>query len=160
MRPDGVSRSSRRSIGASLSLRMPLRFLRTGWLRVARTVVALGCGVAMVAAVQLANAAVLRAFTEVVDTMAGRAALSVSAGADGVFPETAVGTVAAVAGVERAVPVVGGKAFRADGTGELLTVQAIDLGSDDAVRVYEARDDGGMRIDDPLLFLVSAIPSR
>ena len=67
-------------------VRIPLRFLRGSGRRMSLTVAALACGVAMVSAIDLVNAAVLRAFTEVIDTMAGRAALSITAGEEGVFP--------------------------------------------------------------------------
>ena len=65
------------------SLRMPRRFLRGGRARFALTVLALAIGVALVFAVDLANRAVESAFVAVIDTMAGRAALFVSAGGDG-----------------------------------------------------------------------------
>ena len=78
------------------SLRMPLRFLRGSYTRLALTVIALALGVALVCAIDLVNRAVLRAFTEVIDTMAGRAALQVTAGEGGLFSEDVAATVAAV----------------------------------------------------------------
>jgi putative ABC transport system permease protein len=136
----------------TLSLSLPCRFLRGGWTKLALTVIALACGVALVCAIDLVNRAVLRAFVEVVDTMAGRAALQVTAGEGGLFRETVAESVAAVPGVELAVPVVSATAFTADESGELLTVQGIDVTNDDAVRVYEARD-AGAEVEDPLVFL-------
>src|SRR2546427_11874243 len=68
------------------SLRMARRFTRGGAARLALTVLAVAWGVALVAAVGLANHAVLRAFVEVIDTMAGRAALDGVAGEGGLFP--------------------------------------------------------------------------
>src|SRR3989442_15471307 len=68
------------------SLRMARRFTRGGAARLALTVLAVAWGVALVAAVRLANHAVLRAFVEVIDTMAGRAALEGVAGGGGGFP--------------------------------------------------------------------------
>src|SRR3989442_15614542 len=68
------------------SLRMARRFTRGGAARLALTVLAVAWGVALVAAVGLANHAVLRAFVEVIDTMAGRAALEVGAGGGGPLP--------------------------------------------------------------------------
>src|SRR4029078_7024188 len=56
-----------------VSLRMARRFVRGGAARLALTVLAVAWGVALVGAVRLANQAVLRAFVEVVETMAGRA---------------------------------------------------------------------------------------
>ena len=89
-----------------LSFRMPLRFLRGSYSRLALTVIALALGVALVCAIDLVNQAVLRAFVEVIDTMAGRAALQVTAGEGGLFREDVAAKVGAVPGVELAVPVV------------------------------------------------------
>src|SRR6266705_683499 len=129
------------------SLRMARRFTRGGAARLALTVLAVAWGVALVAAVRLANRAVLRAFVEVIDTMAGRAALEVVAGEGGLFPEGVAATVATVPGVEAAAPTVKGAAY-ADG-GELLTVYGVDLTGDAPERVYGAR----LELDDPLVFL-------
>src|SRR6266404_5379207 len=129
------------------SLRMARRFTRGGAARLALTVLAVAWGVALVAGVWLANRAVLRAFVEVIDTMAGRAALEVVAGEGGLFPEGVAATVGTVPGVEAAVPSVKGAAY-ADG-GELLTVYGVDLTGDAPERVYGAR----LELDDPLVFL-------
>src|SRR6266481_89697 len=129
------------------SLRMARRFTRGGATRLALTVLAVAWGVALVAAVRLANHAVLRAFVEVIDTMAGRAALEVVAGEGGLFPEDVAAAVGATPGVEVAVPCVKGAAF-AEG-GALLTVYGVDLTGDAAERVYGAQ----LEVDDPLAFL-------
>src|SRR5256712_2551319 len=128
-------------------LRMARRFTRGGAARLALTVLAVAWGVALVAAVHLANRAVLRAFVEVVDTMAGRAAVEVVAGEGGLFPEDVRAAVAAVPGVEAAAPSVRGAAYAA--SGELLTVYGIDLTGDAPERVYGAR----LEVGDPLVFL-------
>src|SRR6266576_872509 len=112
------------------SLRMARRFTRGGAARLALTVLA-----------------VLRAFVEVIDTMAGRAALEVVAGEGGLFPEDVAAAVGATPGVEVAVPCVKGAAF-AEG-GALLTVYGVDLTGDAAERVYGAR----LEIDDPQAFV-------
>src|SRR5262245_19236120 len=134
------------------SLRIPRRFLRGSHARLALTVTALAFGVALVCAMDLVNRAVRRAFVEVVDTVAGRAALEVGA-AGPPFAENVAEIVAGVAGVELAVPVVSGTAFTVDGSGELLTVHGVEITNESAVRVYEARDAGGLELDDPLVFL-------
>src|SRR5213593_1641696 len=128
-------------------LRMARRFTRGSAARLALTVLAVAWGVALVAGVCLANRAVLRAFVEVIDTMAGRAALEVVAGEGGLFPEGVAATVGTVPGVEAAAPSVKGAAY-ADG-GELLTVYGVDLTGDAPERVYGAR----LELDDPLVFL-------
>jgi putative ABC transport system permease protein len=137
----------------ALNFRMPLRFLRGSYSRLALTVIALACGVGLVCAIDLVNRAVLRAFVEVIDTMAGRAALQVSAGEGGLFPEEVAATVAAVPGVELAVPVVSATAFTADESGELLTVHGVDITNEAAVRVYEGSEGSGPGLQDPLTFL-------
>src|SRR5262245_10457464 len=131
------------------SLRVARRFVRGAGARVALTVLAVAWGVALVGAVRLANHAVLRAFVEVVDTMAGRAALEVGAGEGGLFPESVAGTVAAVPGVEAAVPAIRSAAFVAGASGEVLTVYGVDLMADAPERVYGAR----LEVDDPLVFV-------
>ena len=135
------------------ALRMPVRFLRGSMGRLALTVIALALGIALVCAIDLVNRAVLRAFVEIVDTMAGRAALQVSADGAALLPEDVAATVSAVPGVELAVPVVSATAFMADGSGELLTVHGVDITNEAAVRVYETRDHGGLKVDDPLVVL-------
>src|SRR2546422_2304716 len=129
------------------SLRMARRFTRGGATRLALTVLAVAWGVALVAAVRLANHAVLRAFVEVIDTMAGRAELEVVAGEGGLFPEEVAAAVGATPGVEAAALCVKGAAF-AEG-GALLTVYGVDLTGDASERVYGAR----LEVDDPLVFL-------
>ncbi len=109
-----------------LAVRLPLRFMRGNVSRVVSSVEALACGVALVCAIDLVNRAVLRAFVEVFDRITGRAALQVSAGQGGLFPEDLSTTVESVPGVELAVPVVNATAFSAD-DGELLTVHGVDL---------------------------------
>lgn len=136
----------------SANLRMAVRFLRGSYAGLSLTVVALACGVALVCALDLVGNAVVNAFVEVVDTMAGRASLQVTAGAGGLIAEDLVEGIARVPGVEFAVPVVSATAFVADTTGEMLNVHGVDITSDAAVRVYEGRGTGGL-VDDPLVFL-------
>src|SRR5436309_5759603 len=128
-------------------LRMARRFTRGGAARLALTVLAVAWGVALVAAVHLANRAVLRAFVEVVDTMAGRAALEVVAGEGGLFPEDVAAAVATVPGVEVSAASVKGAAF-ADG-GTRARVSGVDRPGDVPEGVCGAR----LELDDPLVFL-------
>ena len=113
-------------------------FLRSGRARLALVVVALALGVAAVCAVDILNRAVLRAFVEVVDAMAGRAALQVSAGGAGLFREGVVHRVARTPGVAAAVPVMSATTFAA-GAAEPLTVYGVDLLSEEPGRAYGAR---------------------
>ena len=132
---------------------MALRFLRGSHLRLGLTIFALACGVALVCAIDLVNDAVFHAFVEIIDTMAGRAALQVTAGEGGFFAEDTAASVAAVAGVELAVPVVSATAFTTDGSGESLAVHGVDVTNDATVRVYRGHDPDGLQLDDPLTFL-------
>jgi putative ABC transport system permease protein len=132
---------------------MAFEHVRAGFGRMALSVVAIALGVALVVAIRLMNAAVLASFLDTVDGVAGRAALTVSAGEGLTFPEDAVETVAAVPGVRLAVPLVRAVAFPDDGTGELLTVHGVDLANEPAVRVYHDADDPNEVIDDLLVFL-------
>src|SRR5207247_1395645 len=150
-------RPSERSAGPARmrppSLRLPFRLLRGHIGRLSLTLIALAWGVALVCAIDVVNRAVLSAFVEVVDTMAGRAALEIGAGEGALFPEDVATRAAAVAGVELAVPVVTAAAFATDGSGELMSVHGVDVTNDAAIRVYHVRDEGGLPIDDPLVFL-------
>src|SRR2546425_2445271 len=130
-------------------LRMSLRFARGEAAGLGLSALAISWGVALVCAIQLANGAVLRAFTEVVDTMAGRAALQVVSGEAGLLPEELAAAVAAVPGVERALPVVTALAFTADDGGDQLTVYGVDVTDDAAEHVYGVR----LETNDPLEFL-------
>jgi putative ABC transport system permease protein len=131
------------------ALRMACRFARGGTGRLALTVLAIAWGVALIEAVRLANGAVVRAFVEVVDTMAGRADLEIVAGEGGRFAEGVAAKAMAVDGVEAAVPSVRASAFVAGNSDEPLTIYGIDLTGDAVERVYGAR----LEIDDPILFL-------
>ena len=137
-----------------LSFLMAYRHVQAGLSRMVLSVLALSLGVALVVAIQLMNAAVLESFLDTVDGMAGRAALTVSAGDGLTFEEAIVNRVSEVPGVSLAVPLVTSVAFPDDGSGELLTVHGVDLGNDDAVRVYH-RGETSTLVDDVVAFLNS-----
>lgn len=132
---------------------MPLRFLRRSWGRAASSVLALALGVGLVCALDLVNRAVLRAFVEIVDTMAGRASLQVTVDDGALFAEEVAANVAKVAGVERAVPIVAASAFTVDDRPQALTVQGFDLTDDGAARIYEPGEGHLAGVEDPLVFL-------
>ena len=130
---------------------MPLRFLRGNYTRVALTVIALACGVAQVSGNDMIAPSALQAFVNVVDTVAGRASLQVSAGEGASFSQDVAATLGAVPGVERTVPVVSASAFTVDQSGELLAVQGFDVTDEEAVNVYELHEGEGSGFDDPKL---------
>ncbi len=136
-----------------LGLRTPLRSLQGSAARLLLTVVALAAAVALVCAIDLANRSVYAAFSEVIDTMAGRASLYVTAGENGLVPDRVAAQVADVPGVELAVPVVQASAFLTDGSGQQLLVHGVDIADDQAVRVYEPDAPDAPALEDPLLFL-------
>jgi len=138
---------------SALSFKMAYRHVRAGFGRTALSVVAVALGVGLVVAFQLMNAAVLQSFLDTVDAMAGRAALTVAAGEGLTFSEDVVHTVASVPGVKLAVPLVRSVAFPDDGSGEMLTVQGVDLTNEAAVRVYHDADKTDEVIDDLVAFL-------
>ncbi len=142
---------------SAFSFRMPLRFLRGNAGAVALTVIALACGVAQVCATDLVSQGVQRAFAETIGTMAGRAALQVSAGEGVPFPEAVTATVAGVPGVELAVPTVSATSFTTDDRGELLTVQGVNFASDADLGVYDLRDQEAHALDDPHLLLSDSV---
>jgi putative ABC transport system permease protein len=131
---------------------MPRRFLRGGITRIVFTVIAVACGVALVCAIDLVNRAVYAAFVDIIDTMAGRTSLQVSAGSGALLPEDVATPIRKVPGVQLAVPVVSSWAFATDGSGEQLTVHGIDVANDDAIRVYQPAE-SSPTLDDPIIFL-------
>src|SRR3989442_3377292 len=108
-------RPSERSAGPARmrlpSLRLPFRLLRGHIGRLALTLVALAWGVALVCAIDVVNRAVLFAFVEVVDTMAGRATLEIAAGEGALFAEDGATRAGAVPRVELALPGVNSAAL-------------------------------------------------
>lgn len=134
-------------------MRMAYEHVRAHFGEMALSIFAVALGVGLVVAVRLMNAAVLAAFLDTVDAVAGRAALTVTAGEGVTFDENVVDAVSEVSGVELAVPLVRAIAFPDDGSGEFLTVHGVDLTHDAAVRVYHRARDTAEVIDDPLVFL-------
>ncbi len=137
---------------AALSLRMAYRHVRSAWVRMALSVLAVGLAVSLVVGIRLMNGAVLASFLDAVEAMGGRAALTIT-GADGAsFPDALVDAVAKVPGVKLAVPLVSSIAFPDDETGELLTVHGVDFTHDADVRLYHEGDADEI-LDDPIVFL-------
>lgn len=138
------------------SLRIPRRFLRGSYSRLALTILALASGVALVCALDLVNRAVLAGFVEVIDGMAGRATLQVTVEDSGAFAETLADDVAAIDGVQQVVPVVSATAFTVGAAPETLTVQGFDVTDPDAVRVYQPGDAPAAVVEDALEFVAQS----
>lgn len=129
-----------------------LRHLVHAPLRTALTACGIAFGVALMVSIAAVNRAVLDSFRSMVETVAGRADLTVSSGQSG-FAEDLVDRVRAVPGVEAAsgtlsiiAPVVGSP-------GESLYVMAVDLAGDATFRDYRSAE--GPDVGDPLAFLNS-----
>jgi putative ABC transport system permease protein len=135
------------------SFRVPLRFLRGQYGRTALTVMAVALGVALVCALDVVSRSMQVAFDEVIDAMAGRAALAVTAGQNGLVQEDVAEGIGRVPGVELAVPVVSTTAFLADGSGEAITVFGVDFLNRSALSVYEALASGRPWVQDSTRFL-------
>ena len=135
------------------SFRVPLRFLRARDARTTLTVVAIALGVALVCALDMVTRSTELAFDEVIDGMAGRAALELSAADGGLIAEDLAVQIRDVPGVELAIPVVQATAFTTDDVPEALTVHGIDLLNEDALRAYESPDPADRPFDDPVRFL-------
>lgn len=119
-----------------LSIRLSLRFLRGHSGRLALTLLALASGVATVCSNSLTSRAVVQEFADVVDTVAGTAALQVRREDGGTFAKDVAIEVARVPGIAQVVPVLTATAFTSDGSGELIAVHAYDLANEAAARVY------------------------
>ena len=142
-----------------LSFRIPLRFLRGSYSRLALTVIALACGVALVVAIRVMNAAVMESFLDTVDEVGGRADFSVVASDGASFDDRVANAIGQVAGIRLAVPLVNAVAFPNDDSGELLTIHGVDLTNDAAVRLYHRASSQGATeeiVDDLLAFLNQA----
>jgi putative ABC transport system permease protein len=121
-------------------------------LRTVLTVAGIALGVAVFVGMNGANASVLRAFSQTVDQIAGKAELQVSAGETG-FPEDVLDRVQRVPSVRVAVPVIEAVAdAHIRGEGSLL-ILGVDLTGDRRLRDYDLESGDDAVIDDPLVFL-------
>ena len=80
--------------------------MRGGTGRIVLTVIAVACGVALACAIDLVNRAAYAAFVDIIDTMAGRASLQVSAGRGADSRGETAARIRSVRGVVVAVAVV------------------------------------------------------
>jgi putative ABC transport system permease protein len=123
-------------------------------LRTLLTVLGVAVGVATVVGVMAINRSVLNAFRSTVDTIAGKADLTVAAGQTG-FPDSVIDQVKAVPGVAHASAALTAIAPVDGVEGVSLMVLGVDLLDDGYFRTYEGadRDLGGL--GDDLEFLNS-----
>jgi putative ABC transport system permease protein len=121
-------------------------------LRSALTLAGVALGVAVLAAMHVANQSALLAFRHTVEQIAGSSQLQILAGDSGV-EESVLEQVQAVAEVGAAAPVieaVAGVAKKGEGS---LLILGIDVTSDQRIRRYDFESAEEDLIDDPLVFL-------
>src|SRR5262245_62114282 len=126
----------------AVAARLPFLLLRGAGGRSLLTVLAVAIAAAAVVATDFVNRGVERAFSDVLEAMAGRAALRVWA-EGAFFPTARVSRVGRVPGVRLAVPLVVTTAFAGD---DMLTIHGLDVGWDAALRVYEPTGTGGLEL--------------
>jgi putative ABC transport system permease protein len=127
-------------------------YVRKHALRTMLTVAGIALGVAVFVGMNSANASVLRAFSQTIDQIAGRAELQVTSGETG-FAEDVLDRVQSVPSVRVAVPVIEAVAdphIRGEGS---LLILGVDLIGDRNLRDYDLESGDDAVIDDPLVFL-------
>lgn len=123
-------------------------------LRTALTVVGVAVGVATLVGITAINRSVMDAFRSTIDTIAGKADLTVAADTSG-FPEELLDTVRAVPGVLHASGGLTVVAPVKDRPTDSLYVVGVDLLDDGYFRTYESSDTDMSKLADDLEFLNS-----
>ncbi|MBK7858244.1 MAG: FtsX-like permease family protein [Archangiaceae bacterium] len=131
-----------------------IRHLSLSPLRTALTVLGVAVGVATLIGIAAINRAVMGAFRSTIDTIAGKADLSVSAGAAG-FDEALLDKVRGLPGVAHAAGSISLIAPVKGSPGERLYVMGVDLLDDGFFRNYEGADRDVGHMSDDLEFLNS-----
>jgi putative ABC transport system permease protein len=110
-----------------------LRHARRHWFLAALNILAVGLGVAVYVAIQIANGSAARSFEAGVDVVAGKAQLEVRGNLDdSIFP-----AIQRAPGVRAATPVIEELATLPDYPGEYLRVLGIDLFTNSPFRTFE-----------------------
>jgi putative ABC transport system permease protein len=116
-----------------------LRHARRHWVLAGLNVFAVGLGVAVFVAIQIANGSAARAFEAGVDVVAGKAQLEVRGSLDdAIFP-----AIERAPGVRAATPVIEELATLPDYPGEYLRVLGIDVFTNEPFRTFEIGGEGG-----------------
>jgi putative ABC transport system permease protein len=116
-----------------------LRHARRHWALAGLNVFAVGLGVAVYVAIQIANGSAARAFEAGVDVVAGKAQLEVRGTLeDSIFP-----AIQRTAGVRAATPVIEELATLPDYPGEYLRVLGVDVFTNEPFRTFEIGGDAG-----------------
>ncbi len=120
--------------------------------RVLLTTLGVAFGIALYVAIAIINDSTKNSMRESIESISGKAKLSVSAGVSG-FEESKLEIIRTTPGVKAAVPLIEARAFFKGATesNQGLYIMGVDLLQETAVRSYKATDQ--RIIDDPLTFL-------
>jgi len=114
-----------------------LRHARRHWLLAGLNILAVGLGVAVFVAIQIANGSAARAFEAGIDVVAGKAQLEVRGALDdSIFP-----SIQRTPGVRAATPVIEELATLPDYPGEYLRILGIDVFTNEPFRTFEIGGD-------------------
>lgn len=138
----------------SLLRLVSLRHVFGSPLRSLLTLIGVAVGVATLVGIAAINRSVMDAFRSTIDTVAGKADLTVAAETSG-FPEELLETVRAVPGVLHASGGLSVVAPVKDAPGESMYVMGVDLLDDGFFRTYEGVDTDVGKLADDLEFLNS-----
>ena len=129
-----------------------LRHLTQKPTRALLTTLGVAFGIALYVAIAIINHSIKDSMRESVESVAGKAKLTVTGGVSG-FDEAKLEVIRTTPGVKAAVPLVQARAFFAGATEsyEGLQIMGVDMLQDTSVRSYKATDQ--RIIDDPLVFL-------
>jgi putative ABC transport system permease protein len=127
-------------------------YLRKHRLRTLFTVIAVVLGAGTFVGMHSAGVAVLSAFNETVDRIAGKAQLQVTAG-DAGFPEEVLERIQSVPEVATAVPLIEAVVQGARKEAGNFLVLGVDMTGDRSIREYDLDSGEDDIVDDPLVFL-------
>jgi len=128
------------------------QYIRKHRLRTLFTIAAVVLGAGTFVGMHSAGVAVLSAFNDTVDHIAGKAQLQITAGDSG-FPEEVLGRIQSVPEVATAVPLIEAVVQSTKkGEGNLL-VLGVDMTGDRSIRDYDLDSGEDDIVDDPLVFL-------
>jgi putative ABC transport system permease protein len=116
------------------------------------TVLGISLGVSLYVGIHIINRSTLNSFKETIDSMAGKATLTVFGSETG-FPEDRLDLIQKTQGVKFAVPMVTNHVYLTGNahTTETLMILGVDLLKEQSVRSYKTTDE--QVIEDPLSFL-------
>jgi putative ABC transport system permease protein len=139
----------------NLFLYVGLRHLTRKPIRTLLTTLGIAFGIALFVAIRIINYSVLQSFKNSIESISGKASLTITAGELG-FPEDRLDLLSKVPGVRYTAPMIEQRAYLADQSkasvsAETVVILGIDLLKEQSFRTYKTTDEHV--IDDPLTFL-------